>query len=115
LRSHWRKDKNSDTKNQIERDIIETEIATATAAKSARDNTVITVLAITDGILPDLGNVMLIVAVNPDIATMMDTDTSALAVQPTKETSMAINVVNAMPKTMRHLLPKQRPRKSLVI
>jgi len=93
-------------KKKIERDIIETETAIATAAKSARD-TAITVPAITGGIPPDPGNVAATVPVNPDTAIMMGTDISALVVLPTKETSMAINVVTAIPKTMRHLLPQQ--------
>jgi hypothetical protein len=96
LRSHWRRDKKN-TRNKIEKGTIETETAIATAAKIAP--IAITVPATTGGIPLDRGSATMTVAVNLDTAMMMGTDTSAPAVRTTKETSMVINDVTAIPKT----------------
>lgn len=103
MKSRLRRGRNSDTENQIAKDIIETEIATAIEAQSAPESTVITAQA-TGGILPDPVNAIVIEAGNLDITMMTAIDTSARVVPTIKEMNMAINVDTAIQKM------RSRPR-----
>jgi hypothetical protein len=93
LRSHWLREKIGDTKEAIESDAIETTvIAIATAAKTARGTTALTVQPITGGILQDPGNVAANETVSRATATTMATGTSVRVTLPTKARSTITNV-----------------------
>ena len=106
MKSHWPREKIDDTKEAIESDAIETTAtAIATAAKTARGTTALTVQPITGGILPDPGNVAASEAMSRATMMMMATGTSVRVTLPTKATSTIINVDTDTRRKESPLLP----------
>jgi hypothetical protein len=104
LKSRWPKTKIGATKEAIESDAIE---MTATAAKTARDTTALTVQPTIGGILRDPGNVAVTGTTSHATATMMGIGTSVRVTLPTKATSTTTSASTDTRGKENPLLPNQ--------